>query len=262
MAKRCPSCRNEVADDARVCPNCPWSFPDEEADNLPSSALAQGWSPLPLAITVLVAAVIGFGWYFVGKVYNEETSSASMAHPPVAVTAAPAAPEQMPPKSAAPVSFKPGQEVAPAPDVKEEDEVVFMSVVRESPPKRAKPVKEWKLRGYVYDLITLQPVPHCKITLSDLDTNAHFETATDSGGRYRAILPSLPNRGYLFDIAASGYVTAYLNPGAEGVREKPAGERQELCKELGTAVLQPSRIQPHGGDPLVTNFFIAPISCR
>ena len=31
---------------------------------------------------------------------------------------------------------------------------------------------------------------------------------------------------------------------------------------LGTAVQQPSSLQPHGADPLVTDFFIAPISCR
>ena len=128
--------------------------------------------------------------------------------------------------------------------------------------RQSKPVKEWKLRGFVYDLVTLQPVPHCKIILSDLETNSHLETATDAGGRYRAILPPLRDRGYLVAISASGYAPAYLNPGAEGVPKKPVGERQNLCKELGTAVVQPASLQPHAADPLVTDFYIAPGSCR
>jgi hypothetical protein len=264
MAKRCPSCRTEVEDDARVCPNCPWTFPDEELDNPPPSAVATGWSPLPLVITGVVAVLIGLGWFFVAKIYKEETSPEPAARPPVAEAPAPPAPEPAAPALAAPVSSKSGKTPAPAPApaVKEDQEEEAVTVVKAPPPKREKPVKEWKLRGFVYDLVTLQPVPHCKITLSDVDTNAHFETATDATGRYRAILPPLADRGYLIDIAASGYVTAYLDPGTEGVRSKPAGERQGLCKELGTAVLQPASLQPRGAEPLVTDFFIAPASCH
>jgi len=268
MAKRCPSCRTEVADDARVCPNCPWSFPEEEQENLPASAVATGWSPLPLVITALVAAGIGLGWYFVVKVYREETVPEQAAHAPVRLTPAQPAPQPAPTKTTRPAPSKPGKAVQPVPAVNEddEDELPAVTIIKEPPPKKVKSVKEWKLRGFVYDLLTLKPVPSCKITLSDLDTNAHFETATDAAGpeagRYRAILPPLPDRGYLIDIAAPGYVTAYLNPGTEGIRHKSAGERQELCKELGTAVLQPSSLQPHGADPLITDFFIAPVSCR
>jgi len=263
MAKRCPSCRTEVADDARVCPNCPWTFPDEDSDNPTAATVASGWSPLPLVVTALAAVAVGLGWYFVVKVYHEESPAETTARPPAAAVPTPPVPEPAAPKLAAPVSAKPGRSALPAPAVKAkaaEEEAV--TIVKEPPPKPAKPVKEWKLRGFVYNLVTLQPVPRCKITLSDLDTNAHFETATDASGRYRAILPPLSDRGYLIDIAASGYVTAYLNPGTEGVRQKPAGERQDLCKELGTAVLQPTSLLPHGADPLVTDFFIAPVSCR
>jgi hypothetical protein len=248
MAKRCPSCRTEVADNVRDCPNCPWSFPEQESNDPPSAAIAPGWSPLPLAVVALIAALIGAGWYFVGKVYREEMSPESKVRPPSAAVPAPPASEPEPSKPAAPAFNE------------QEDKTV--TVVKEPPRKRAKPVKEWKLRGYVYDLVTLQPVPHCKIILSDLETNAHLETATDAGGRYRAILPPLPGRGYLVEISASGYAAAYLNPGTEGVPNKPLGERQGLCRELGTAVLQPASLEPHAADPLVTDFYIAPVSCR
>ncbi|MCX5794737.1 MAG: carboxypeptidase regulatory-like domain-containing protein [Elusimicrobia bacterium] len=268
MSKRCPSCRTEVADDARVCPNCPWEFPEEEADNPPPAAVAQSWSPLPLVITGVVAAAIGLGWYFVVKVYHEETTEPTTLPPAAAVPAPPApapepALEPVTTKPAAPVSTKPGKAVAKEEGA--EEPVQTVTVVKEAhqpPPKKVKPVKEWKLRGFVYDLVTLQPVPRCKITLSDVDTNANFETATDASGRYRAILPPLPERGYLIEISASGYVKAYLDPGTEGVRNKPAGQRQDLCKELGPAVLQPASLQPHGADPLVTDFFIAPVNCK
>jgi hypothetical protein len=258
MAKRCPSCRTEVPDDARVCPNCPWTFPDEESDNPPPSAVIQGWSPLPLAIA---AAVLGLGWYFVAKAYHEGMLPEQPVPPPAAETSAPAALEQMPPKLAAAVSSQPRPAFTPAPAVKEDadDETVSVTVVKEPAPK---PVREWKLRGFVYDLVTLQPAPRCKITLTDVETNTHFETATDAGGRYRTILPPLPDRGYLIDISAPGYVPAYLDPDTQGVRRKAAGERQKLCQELGRAVQQPSSLQPRGAEPLVTDFYIAPASCR
>jgi len=123
-------------------------------------------------------------------------------------------------------------------------------------------VKEWKLRGYVYDLLTLKPVPRCRLVLSDLKTSARFETATDAGGRYRAILSPLPGRGYMVNIPQPGYASSYLDPGAEGVRDKPESERQELCRDLAATVLQPASLQPHGSDPLVTDFYIAPRACR
>ena len=76
MAQRCPSCRSEVPDEARVCPNCPWSFPDEELKNLQATVATQ-WTPLPLAIAVIAAAVIGAGWFFVMQVFREESAPAT-----------------------------------------------------------------------------------------------------------------------------------------------------------------------------------------
>jgi hypothetical protein len=216
-----------------------------------------------LVVTGVVAAAIGLGWFFVVRVYREATTAPTV--PPPAARPAPA---PAPAPALEPVTPKPPEPVAVKPvkaPVKEEDEVPAITVVKEAnqpPPKKTKPVKEWKLRGFVYDLVTRQPVPRCKITLSDVESNGNFETATDASGRYRAILPPLPERGYLIDISASGYVTAYLDPGTEGVRSKPLAQRQELCKELGTAVLQPASLQPHGADPLLTDFYIAPANCK
>jgi hypothetical protein len=268
MAKRCPSCRTEVADDARVCPNCPWIFPEEEAEDLPPSAVATGWSPLPLVITALVAASIGVGWYFVVKVYREETTPEAaqpaqvQAPPPAPEAAAPPPPmDSAPPRTTVSSPAKPAKPV-PAPKHDEAEPPLSVTVVQSPPAKKVIPVKEWKLRGFVYDLMTLQPVPRCKVTLSDLDTSANFETSTDASGRYRAILPPLPDRGYLIYISKPGYASSYLDPGTEGVRGKSADERQRLCKELSSAVQPPSTLQPHGADPLVTDFHIAPQSCR
>jgi YD repeat-containing protein len=107
-------------------------------------------------------------------------------------------------------------------------------------------------------------LPSCNdlLTQYGYDTQDHLITVTDPGGRYRAILPPLSDRGYLVKVSMSGYAPTYLDPGTEGVREKPEEERRILCRDLGTAVLQPASLQPHDGDPLVTDFYLAPLSCR
>ena len=132
-----------------------------------------------------------------------------------------------------------------------------ISIMPSEAPK-AKVVREWKMRGTIYDLITLQPVPSAQLTFTDNDTNARALIQADSQGRYRAILPSLDGRGYVVTLAKPGYVKSYLNPGTEGVASMPLERRKEIVKELSSLIAEPASIQPDSGAPLVTNFYIAP----
>jgi len=130
-----------------------------------------------------------------------------------------------------------------------------------APVPAAPAVKEWRLRGHVYNLMTLKPVTRCVVILSDLETGKRFETATDDAGLYRAILPPLPGRGYSIQLTHADYMPTYVDPATLNVPGKPASERRHLCHELATAVRELAALQPPGPKPLVTDLYLAPLSC-
>ncbi|MBI3288405.1 MAG: carboxypeptidase regulatory-like domain-containing protein [Elusimicrobia bacterium] len=144
------------------------------------------------------------------------------------------------------------------PDDEDEGAASISITASDSPIPRAKAVREWKLRGVVYDLLTLKPIPRCSLIFADYVTNARADVLTDSQGRYRIILPPLSERGYLVSIQKKEYEKAYLNPGTEGVREMTETMRRELVHELSTTLAQPSSVQPYSEAPLVTDFYLAP----
>ncbi len=139
----------------------------------------------------------------------------------------------------------------------EDDGAGAISIMAEKTPE-AKVVNEWKLRGVIYDLVTLKPLPGVSMTFTDNETNSRAVVLTDAKGRYRTILPPLTGRGYLVSLAKSGYAKTYLNPGTEGVSEMTLDRRKELTKELSTSILEPASLQPDSETPLVTNFHMAP----
>lgn len=120
-------------------------------------------------------------------------------------------------------------------------------------------VREWRLRGVVYDLATLVPVGRCAMVFSDEGSTARLQSSTDSDGRYRVVAPALKNRGYAVALQCKGYALSYLNPGTEGVNRMSAEDRRSLAEDLAKALDPPYTIQAYGGKPLVTDFFVAPL---
>lgn len=133
----------------------------------------------------------------------------------------------------------------------------IVSIMPEKGP-RPKAVVEWKMRGVVYDLLTLAPVPGVHMIFTDNVTNSRAQIMTDPRGRYRAILPALPGRGYLVSLSKTGYLKSYLDPGTEGVADMPIERRAEIVKELSSLIAEPASLQPNSDTPLVTDFHLAP----
>lgn len=126
-------------------------------------------------------------------------------------------------------------------------------------PKPVKMVKEWKFRGKVYDLTTLKPLAGVQLDFTDPETNKNIRTRSNSTGLYRAIVPSLPDRGYSLTAAKNGYSPNYLDPGTEGVRQMSEAERKELADGLAaTLTASPASMQGIGAAPLVTDLYLAP----
>lgn len=144
-------------------------------------------------------------------------------------------------------------------DVEKEDELQAVMVSGESGP-RPTPAKEWRLRGKVYDLETLRPVPGCAMVFLDAQTNARYQTSTDARGLYRMIVPPLQSRGYAVRISHGGYASSYLNPGVENIPQMPREERRQLSQEIANSLEPPYTVQPYGSKPLVTDFYIAPLA--
>lgn len=130
--------------------------------------------------------------------------------------------------------------------------------VMPSEARRTKTISEWKLRGAIYDLLTLKPVPSVTMVFIDNETNSRAQILTDTHGRYRTVLPPLAGRGYLVTLSKSGYAKSYLNPGTEGVPEMSLERRTEIAKELSSQLAEPAMVEPNSDAPLMTDFHIAP----
>ena len=90
--------------------------------------------------------------------------------------------------------------------------------------------REWRLRGVVYDLTTLKPLPGCAMTFTDDVAHSQERHVTDVRGRYRITLPALADRGYQLTVEKPGYAKSELGP-----------------------------LQPDDERPLVTDFHLAPV---
>ena len=73
--KRCPKCRTQVPEEARVCPACPWIFPQDEPAPDGSEGVAVQGSILPLVALVLGAAVLFAGWAIVMNTSDKKGAS-------------------------------------------------------------------------------------------------------------------------------------------------------------------------------------------
>jgi len=264
----CPSCFVKLEPHMLACPNCPMSFPEDDGPAAGSSNPLKQSRYYQFALPVLFFAALGMTiWWLASGLFRlgEENANApglklSNARPLVQGEGALS-------RSTETSSYPPSTEKAPAYEgagtvsiAPVEDEApsgtVSVAVPEPAHRKRAKVVKEWKLRGHVYDLATMKPLAGCELVFTDGETR--IRTRSNSEGNYRVIVPSLPDRGYTVTAAKGGYSPNYLDPGTEGVREMDASRRQQLAKELGaTLSATPATIQGVGAEPLITDFYLA-----
>lgn len=248
----CPGCGAKLEPEMLACPNCPMSFPEDE----PTPGvhpLRQTKAYAFLMPALFFAAVLGGVLYMAFGLFRlGEQNSVSEPSPFFRDRASTTTASAESPPAGAPVA--PEEEPHPA-----ESEASAVSIVAQEPEKQRKPVKEWRLRGHVYDLSTLRPVPGCTLVFVDDQEGRRVETRSRADGSYRVVAAPLPDRGYAASLSKQGYSPAYLNPGTEGVPQMPAAQRNELSKELSaTLTFAPHSVQAYDERPLVTDFYLAP----
>lgn len=265
----CPLCGTKLRPDWESCPNCPMSFLDAPAEK---SAL-QNDNFRNFGIPILFFGGLAYGiWAFSGYLWRsgqQTTKAVAGALSPTANSPTIIKGGGIVPTDSAGIQAlvdeqriarNHGMSADPRPeDAKPAEEqgpgIVSIMPVKDPLPKD---VVEWKMRGVVYDLMTLEPVPGAHLIFTDNVTNSRAQIMTDPQGRYRAILPALSGRGYLVTLSKTGYLKSYLNPGTEGVADMPLERRAEIVKELSSLIAEPASLQPNSDTPLVTDFHIAP----
>lgn len=290
---KCPDCGTKLEPEVEACPNCPWSYKEPEGENHPLKAESR---LRDVALPAAFFGLLGFGVWKLGlgllKVGQDqsqlETGSFTTGGAPVSKAAVDKNMEDSIAKARAIIdgdaagvggtrdlqaeleNRAPGAAGEPkgggvavmpsdAPDPGEGQGTI--SVTKETGTAERAP-REWRLRGRVYDLVTLKPVAGAMIVLLDNETNARAETMTNAEGRYRTVLPPLRERGYVVAIKKNGYAQSYAGPESAGVKDLDAGSRKELARQLGRSVEPPTSLEPGSEAPLVTDFFLAPLDVR
>jgi hypothetical protein len=279
---KCPGCGTKLKPDMEACPNCPMSFTgQEDGENNPLKAQSPlRDAALPLAFFALLALGVwklGTGLLKLGQDGSQlEHGSFSTGGGKASTTtvakliedsARPLTGDDGPsgPAPGTVITHKGAGSVAVMPrDGDAEEGSGTISVVRENARSSAaaRAPREWRLRGRVYDLVTLKPVAGALLTLLDGESNARAETTTSADGRYRTVLPPLREHGYVVSIKKAGYAQSYAGPESAGVYELDAGSRKELARQLARSVEAPASLEPGSEAPLITDFFLAPLDVR
>lgn len=283
--KICPACKGEAPEDIMNCPWCPYAWEENPAETFrPKKYGMASWPPAVWAAIAAVAMIVA--WRGIEYVINQadpETKNGSLQGfvdkqrivvedknglEKVISDGGPQTEQKAKQVSGAPPSgavtnaawasgavAPPSAKLAAPPPVEEAEDV---QIGPGGPPPVE--VKEWKLRGMVFNLVTLQPIPHCMVYFTDPKTHSRYETSTDGTGAYKTIVPSLTDAGYQVTFQKDGFAKSYLNPGAENVDKMAQDERKQTAVELSKTFDPPYEVQAAGAAPLVTNFYLAPLN--
>jgi hypothetical protein len=105
--------------------------------------------------------------------------------------------------------------------------------------------KEWVLRGTVYDLLTLRPVPHASFNarFNDARPNENGEPfAADEDGRYLVVLPRVSNGGYEILGDSPDYAPAAFYESDIPYLQLSAAERRDMAQSALTGDVHPTPV--------------------
>jgi len=263
---KCPLCATKLRPDWESCPNCPMSFRDAP----PEKTAMQGDLFRNVGIPLMILGGMAyFIWMLGANMLRIGEDNAKSAAPSLGKHASgtPAVSGAMRSDSAGIQALVDAQaagaserkNVAPK-LVNASSEDQGLGTISIMPDKDAKQkfVYDWKMRGVVYDLITLKPQAEAILTFTDNMTNSRAQITSDASGRYRALLPPLVGRGYVVTLFKVGYEKTCLDPRVAGVSGLPLSRRRELVKELASMISPPYDFEPDSEEPVFADFYLAP----
>jgi hypothetical protein len=264
---KCPLCDTKLRPDWESCPNCPMSFRDAP----PEKTALQGDAFRNYGIPLMIFGGIAYFVWMIGaymlRVGEDNAKSGGANIVKQAVSGNTPAPAGVVPSDSAGIQGLVDEQttgkferksIAPklvSPSAEEQGSGTISIMRNKSQPKI---VNDWKMRGAVYDLITLKPAAGAILTFTDNMTNSRAQVTADAHGKYKALLPPLVGRGYVVTLFKVGYEKTCLDPRIEGVRDLPLARRRELVKELASMISPPFAFEPDTEEPQTNDFYLAP----
>ena len=285
----CPGCRTELGPEITACPICTRPRTKYEISRAYSALRAEQKRRrrLPFIVAAYLAGFGSIGWLGYkfrgplrtfaassrarfGRFVDRATDPGHLSSHPTEEPAAPqpspspsAAPEpSSPPPSAAPIARSPAAAGRPAvaPAVSKDG----MAGARGPAPAGDLPLTamdssfQWALRGRVYDLLTLKPVP--MISISVRGSNGMMGGfATDEYGRYLVILPRLNQDGYELVSTSPGYTTAVYYESDIPYAQLSASERRDMAENARGGDLHPTPLTDIIGEESIhRDIFVVP----
>lgn len=122
-------------------------------------------------------------------------------------------------------------------------------------PRPVSAVKDWSVRGEIYDLKTLAPVASAKVTFTPEDGKAVRRTSTGADGRFSL---SLPKSGAPYSIAVAHpkYDGAWVEDGSPPYKRQNKGMRLDAMEGLRAAHIYHVPLSPPEEDDAVELAFV------
>jgi hypothetical protein len=122
------------------------------------------------------------------------------------------------------------------------------------------PGTQWALRGWVYDLMTLKPVPSASFVVRGPNGGLFASFASDPDGRYLVILPRVEDGGYTILSSQPGYAAPVYDESDIPYAQLSASERRELTANARVGDNHPSPLADIVGENSVhRDLFVVPL---
>lgn len=220
MTAECPSCGTEMDVKSESCPVCLRKRTRQEI-----FAGMRGERPSKPGGGSRGRALLYGGIGMLAIAYVVMKGPAKPKRP----AAPPPPPESRNPQAPTPTpSQEPPQRLAPQPGpTKNWEPPVPDSLV----PKK-EPASHWTIRGKVFDLLSLKPVPDTAVAFQDTSSGALFKTRSDAEGGYRVVVPKLGGAAYQVTARKRGYKPDHLDDSEPSFMVRDSAARREAAAEM------------------------------
>ncbi|MFH1725816.1 MAG: carboxypeptidase regulatory-like domain-containing protein [Elusimicrobiota bacterium] len=118
---------------------------------------------------------------------------------------------------------------------------------------------EWRIRGTVFDLLTLAPVSGADVVFTDLKSGEPFRTETGPNGGYRAHLP-VRDHGFDLKIRHPGYEPKYIEDSDPSYRKLSQDRRMDLARQAARTLQHKEFVSGDRDTLLNRDYALVPLS--
>lgn len=131
----------------------------------------------------------------------------------------------------------------------------------ETPPRPAKrpaPSRLWRVRGRVYDLMTLKPVAGTRLAFRAVEGGKTYRTASGKDGAFALQVPKLDSGGYAVSVSHPVYGKVFLEEASPPFHEQSPARRRDAREMLRSLrVLHVPLLPPRSQDDVEYNVVLS-----